>query len=165
MYAKCYICFYLGLLIANLSILFYLCLNLKKMRKIYSSFYLISVVLLMAIGLSSCSENQEDIAAPSIIFKKPVNNETIQVIDDSISITVEAADDKYVADMEMIVKNESGAILIEYDNDDIKSQNYTCDEKFYLHGLTKTTRMKLIVKFKNEFQNWNEEEIDFYVKP
>ena len=135
------------------------------MRKIYSSFYLISAVLLMAIGLSSCSENQEDIAAPSIIFKKPVKNETIQVIDDSISITVEAADDKYVADMEMIVKNESGAILIEYDNDDIKSQNYTCDEKFYLHGLTKTTRMKLIVKFKNEFQNWNEEEIDFYVKP
>jgi hypothetical protein len=119
----------------------------------------------MAVYLSSCSENEEDIAAPSIIFKKPVNNETIQVIDDSISIIVEAADNKYVTDMEMIVKNESGAILIEYDNDDIKSQNYTCDEKFYLHGLTKTTKMKLLVKFKNEFQNWNEEEIDFYVKP
>ena len=135
------------------------------MRKIYSSFFLISAVLFIALGLSSCSENEEDIASPSIIFKKPVNNETIQIIDDSISITVEAVDDKYVTDMEMIVKNESGAILIDYDKDDIKSQNYTCDEKFYLHGITKKTRMKLIVKFKNEFQNWNEEEIDFYVKP
>jgi hypothetical protein len=135
------------------------------MRNLYSSLYLISTVLVMAVAISSCSENEEDIAAPSITYTYPAENDTIQVVNNSITIIVTAQDKVKLDEMAMVVKSQSEYFPYnsEYKKDDIDSQTYTCNEKFYL-SITKTTRMKLIVSFQNKFHNWNKKEIDFYVK-
>jgi hypothetical protein len=135
------------------------------MRKIYISMIFVIAALLMIISFLSCSKNHEDIAGPSIFFKQPVPNDTLQIIDDSITIIVEGVNNNYLESMNMTLITESGVTLPRYDNYGIDSQDYTCEEKFYLGGITKVTRMRLIVEFENVYYNKNEEEIDFYVKP
>lgn len=151
--------------ITSLSKLFNLILNLKKMQKRYFTFCLINAALVMAIVLSSCSEKDEDIAAPSITIIQPVENDTIQLLNGFVTIDVVARDHVSISDMEMSIKDKSGTILYTYDVDDLEDQSYTCHEKFYPTGITKVTKMILSVTFSNEFENWTSKAITFYVKP
>jgi hypothetical protein len=133
------------------------------MRKIYLSFNLILAVLVLI--LSSCSENEEDIAAPSIIIVQPIANDTIHLTNGTVTIKVTAMDRVIINDMEMEVISKTGTVLFTYDNDYIDNQSYTCNENFYPTGITETTQMSLSVTFENEFKNWNTRTIIFYVKP
>jgi hypothetical protein len=137
------------------------------MRKIYSYFYLMSVVFVISIVLTSCSKNHEDIAAPSILYTYPAQGDTIQVINDYITIFARAKDDVPIDEMNMKVQCESGYFYYDsdYEKGSINDQDYTCYEKFYVPGITELTRMKLTFYFENNFKNFNEEEIGFYVKP
>lgn len=135
------------------------------MKKKYFMRFLLYAGLVMAFAFSSCSKNEEDIAAPSITFIHPVENDTVQLKNGFISIVVVARDHVNVHDMEMSVKDKSGTVLYSYDQDNIENTAYTCDEKFYPSGITKVTEMKLSVMFSNEFKNWTSKSITFYVKP
>ena len=135
------------------------------MKKKYSMRCLVFAVLVMASAFSSCSKNEEDIAAPSITFIHPLENDTVQLQSGFISLVVMAQDNVNLRDMEMNLKDKSGTVLYSYDQDNIENTAYTCDEKFYPSGITKVTEMKLSVMFSNEFKNWTSKTITFYVKP
>ncbi len=135
------------------------------MKKKYFMRSLLYAGLFMAAAFLACSKNEEDIAAPSITFIHPVENDTVQLKNGFISIVVMAQNHVNVSDMEMNVKDKSGTVLYSYDQDNIEKTAYTCDEKFYPSGITKVTEMKLSVKFSTEFKNWTSKTITFYVKP
>jgi hypothetical protein len=119
----------------------------------------------MATAIISCSENEEDIAAPSINIIQPHENDTIYLVNGCVYVKVEARDNLEILDMEMELEDQSGTISKSYDNDDINNQSYSCNEKFELTGITSKTKMTLKVTFENEFWNWKSKTIIFYVKP
>ena len=135
------------------------------MQQKYFLFSLINAVLAMAIITSSCSEKDEDIAAPSITFIQPKANDTVLLTNGIVNIEVMAQDHISVSDMEMKIIDTSGTILYTYDADGIEDKTYTCHEQFYPTGITKLTKMKLAVTFSNVYGNWTSKEINFYVKP
>jgi ssDNA-binding replication factor A large subunit len=126
---------------------------------------LVFTAMIFAGVLSSCSKNGEDIAAPSITFIQPVENDTVQLKNGYMTIEVLAQDRVNVSDMEMKVKDNSGKVLYSYDKDDISNQSYTCHEVFYPKGIAGITQMKLSVIFSNEYENWTSKSITFYVRP
>jgi len=135
------------------------------MRISYSLLFLMLAVFFLGTVVSSCSDSDEDIAAPTITFIQPHANDTIHLLNGSLTIKVKAEDKVNIKDMEMVLTDESGNISEEYDNDYIDNQSYTCYEPFELTGITHKTKMSLRVTFENEFKNWSAQSIVFYVKP
>lgn len=135
------------------------------MQKKFLIFFLANAAFIMALAFSSCSEKDEDIAAPSITFIHPVENDTVKLYNGSVAIEVLAQDHIRISDMEMTIKDQAGTVLFTYDQDDIESPSYNCHELFYPSDITKLTRMKLAVTFSNEYKNWTSKTISFYVKP
>jgi len=137
------------------------------MRKLYNSNILIGTALLLIIGLSACSENDDDISAPTIISTYPAENDTIQVVLNSITVSFAAKDDVKIDNMSMNItsQSESFPYTIQFAEDAIDNQNFNCVECFPLYGLTKTTPMKWTFYLQNEFHSWKKKEIDFFVRP
>jgi hypothetical protein len=128
---------------------------------------LIGTVLLLTIILSSCSKNQDDIAAPTITSTYPAENDTIQLVNGYITLRFKAKDDVKIDKMSMniISQAESFPYSISFTEDTIDDQNFNCEESFPLYGITKTTPMKWVLFLQNEFHNWKKVEINFFVKP
>lgn len=131
------------------------------MRKNFYSFNLVLTVLVISLNLSSCSENEEDIAAPAITINQPVANDTISIINSPFSVQVTAQDRVNISYMEMEVISKAGVVLFNYDKDYIVNQSYTCNENLYPVCITGTTQMILSVTFENKFKNWNTGQITF----
>jgi hypothetical protein len=123
------------------------------------------LMTITALFLTSCSENEEDIAAPSISIIQPAANDTIALSNGYLIIKVIARDKVNIDDMRMTVQDESGNIFYSYTEDDINEQSYTCTEIFYPTGINKKTRLTLCATAENEFKNWGSGTINFYVKP
>ncbi|MEI6750596.1 MAG: hypothetical protein ACOYMF_11405 [Bacteroidales bacterium] len=135
------------------------------MKQKYRMFCLICAALVVAFMAASCSEKEEDIASPSITIIRPIENDTIRLTNNFITIETVAQDHVGINDMEMNVIDNSGTVLFSYDKDEIETTAYSCMEQFYPEGITKVTQMKLTVTFANEYKNWNSKSINFYVKP
>jgi hypothetical protein len=153
-----------GLSMTGFSVLFNFILNLKKMQKKYISLFMINAALIV-IAISSCSKDNEDIAAPLITIIRPVENDTVSLTNGFVIIEVVANDNVDIHDMEMNVRDQAGNVIFSYDADDLEDHSYTCIEQFQPKGITEITRMKLTVTFENEYKNWESKAIDFYVKP
>lgn len=125
----------------------------------------INSTLIVTTLFSSCSKNDEDIAAPLIRIIQPAANDTVQITNGYITIKVFASDNVEIKDMEMNIKDESGTVLFNYDLDDLGDRSYTCIENFYPEHITEVTKLKLNVTFQNEYKNWESKTIDFFVKP
>jgi hypothetical protein len=135
------------------------------MKHKYFTFCLINAALILAIASYSCSEKDEDIAAPSIEIIHPGENDTIKLTGSFVTLEAKAQDHVGIRDMEMTVKDISGALLFTYDKDDIENETYTCHEPFYPTNITKVTQMNMTVTFANEYKNWTSKTVTFYVKP
>jgi hypothetical protein len=137
------------------------------MRKIYNSINLISAAFLLIILLSACSENDDDISAPTVTSTYPAENDTIQLVLNSITVSFAAKDDVKIDKMSMNItsQSESFPYSIQFAEDAIDNQYFNCVECFPLYGLTKTTPMKWTFYLQNEFHSWKKKEIDFYVRP
>jgi hypothetical protein len=158
---------FLDLLITSLSILFYLLLNLKKMRNLYRIFFLIATVLVMGNGLTSCSENEEDIAAPKIIINQPAENEIIGLdTNHEVNIDIEAKEEHgNLKDMIMYVSNESKYHVCDESKGNIKHPEFQFHDSFPLPGITQLTKLTLYVSFTNESGSFKEVYRVFYVQP
>jgi hypothetical protein len=119
----------------------------------------------MSTVLSSLYKTGADRGFPSINIIQPHANDTIHMANGSITIKVVVEDNANIKEMMMDVKSKSGTILFSDMEDAIENQNYICIEKFHPAGITKRTRMKLCVTFKNGFDNWKTKTIRFYVLP
>ena len=137
------------------------------MRKIYNPSYLFSAVLLLTVALNACSENEDDISAPKIISTYPSENDTIQLVLNSISVSFTAKDDVKIDKMSMniISLSESFPYNIQFSEDAIDNQYFNCVEIFPLYGITNITPMKWTFYLQNELHSWEKKEIDFYVRP
>ena len=143
----------------------HLFIKVKKMINLYNSSYLISKALAKVTAISLLYRNVNDKTVPSINIMHPVANDTIHLTNGSVTIKVMLKDIANIKEMEMDIKSRSGSILFSDKEDAIENQNYTCIENFYPAGITKKTRMKLCVSFKNDFENWKTKKIIFYVIP
>lgn len=100
-------------------------------------FCLSSALLVVAFITASCSEKDDDIAAPSITIIRPIENDTIRLTNNFLTIEAVAQDHVGINDMEMNVIDNSGAVLFSYDKDKIETTSYSCLEQFYLKVLPK----------------------------
>lgn len=135
------------------------------MQQRYFKSCILIAALVSAFFASSCSEKDEDIAAPSINILQPGENDTIDLSNGPVILKVTAQDHVSVEDMEMEVRDNTGTVLYSYDEDDIEVPSYTCIEEFHPEGITILTRMKLTATFENEYKNWTSRSVTFYVKP
>jgi hypothetical protein len=135
------------------------------MRNRYNLIILAAAVIIILIGMVSCSNDKEDIAAPSINILQPIENDTVKLTNGFVQIHVVASDHVDIHDMEMNVKDETGKVVYEYDLDDLREHSYACDEKFYPGTISHVTLYRLTVTFENEYKNWETKGINFYVKP
>jgi hypothetical protein len=166
MYAKCYICSFLGLRITNLSILFYLFLNLKKMRKIYSIIYSISAILIMTVIVAACSKTEEDIGAPTITFNYPLAGTTVKLQKNYLHVSVLAEDRGIITKMEMLLQDEETHEKLGFYGGTIKiNQSYPCKECFELDPVNKITKLRLTVTAGNGYSDDRTKSIVFYLSP
>ena len=171
MYAKCYICSCLGLLITNLSILFYLFLNLKKMRKIYSIIYRISAIIIITFIVGACSKTEEDISGPTIHLYSPNENDTINLNQDDIHINMYIVGKGNFTEMKIQLINCESKKIVYTDPayDAMNKQYYTCDDHInqsnLIYKIDKLTQLELYVHAKNDSPAFNTVSRIFYVKP
>jgi len=133
------------------------------MRNFYSPFLLISAVLVCVTFVSSCSENEEDVSAPTITIKKPIENDTIHLASGKVYIEVKAENNAKIDEMAMKVITQSGTVLYNYEESKIEKYSYTCTENFSCDDLYTVTKVKLIVTCENEFHAWRKKEVNFYI--
>jgi len=133
------------------------------MRNFYSSLFLISALLVLAVFISSCSDNDEDASAPIITINKPAENDTIHLTKSNIYIELEAENNAEIDNMVLKVITQSGTILYTYEEDQIDKHKYTCSKNFTYNGIDMVTKVKLIVTCENEFHAWRKKEVNFYL--
>lgn len=170
-----------GLLKTTLSILFYLILKVKKMRKIYSSFFLVAAGLVMAMDISACSENEEDIAAPLITIYKD-NKLNVLAEGDTVALTtysyvtslnlyIEATNDNVpMKEMTLELKCLSNPSIKDiYSPESFQLNNetyYYYPESFYLNNkITEIIRMQLNITCENYYDHTKTLYRKFYIKP
>lgn len=137
------------------------------MERIYNLLFIFTAVFVIDIALSACSKNQEDIAAPIITYTYPAENDTIQLVNNSITLRFIAKDDVKIdkMSMDLICQTEYYTYSTEFAEYNIDSQYFDCAESCSLYGISKITQMRWILFIQNEFHNWRRIEIDFYAKP
>lgn len=137
------------------------------MRKLYNLLYIVCAAVVIEIVLSSCTKNQEDIAAPVITYTYPAENDTIQIVNNSITLRFIAKDDVKIdkMSMDLICQSEMFSYSTKCSEDNIDSHYFDCAENFSLYGMSGTSRMKWLLFIQNEFHSWRKIEINFYVNP
>lgn len=124
-----------------------------------------SVLTVMIMGISACSENEEDVSAPEITIRKPIENDTIYLSKSKIYIEVKAANNVDIDYMKMEVITQSGTLLYNYKESNIEKPTYICIEDFTYEDLYMLTKVKLIVTCENEYHAWRKKEVNFYIAP
>lgn len=135
------------------------------MRNLYTSIFLIGIVIALATAISSCSENDDDSSAPSITIKRPAENDTIHLTNSKVYIEVKAENNADIDHIVMTVITQSGALLYKYEESQIDKHSYTCIENFSPDDIERVTTVKLIVTCENEFHAWRKKEVNFYLTP
>jgi len=133
------------------------------MRHFYSLIFRIVVALLLVTVISSCSENEDDVSAPSIIIIKPTENDTIHLSKSKVFIEVKAENNADISNLRMTVNTQTGKLLYNYVEDQIDKHRFTCSEDFTYDDLYMLTKVKLIVTCENEFHAWRKKEVNFYI--
>lgn len=133
------------------------------MRNFYHLILLISSIFVIAAGISSCSEDEEDISAPTINIVKPVENDTIHLEKSNVYIEVKIENNANIDDLVMTVTTESGNLLFNYKEDQIEKNSYSCIESFSSDNIYTLTKVKLIVTCENEFHAWRKKDVTFFI--
>jgi hypothetical protein len=135
------------------------------MQQKYLIFCLINAVLVLAFVSSSCSKYEEDISAPDIDIRIPVENDTIQLQNSSfpvyIFITGKADLKKMVMNVKDVLTNTN---LGYYGNYSISEESYTCDETIKLEYVTAIRKVTMTVTCENEYKASKSKSVAFYVK-
>jgi hypothetical protein len=133
------------------------------MRKFYHLILLICSVFIIMISISSCSEKEDDISAPTITIKKPAENDTIHLEHSNVYIEVKLENNANIEKMLMTVTTQSGVLLYKYEEDQIDKPSYSCNEYFNNNTIYMISKVKLIVTCENEFHAWRKKEVNFYI--
>lgn len=135
------------------------------MRNFYNSILLISIAIGLSTAISSCSENDDDVSAPLITIKRPVENDTVHLNNNKVYIEVKAENNADIDHMVLTVITQSGTLLYKYEESQIDKHSYTCSENFSPKNINMVTKVKLIVTCENEYHAWRKKEVNFFLAP
>ena len=135
------------------------------MRNLYKSIFAVSIIFFLVMGISSCSENDEDVSAPSITIKRPVENDTIHMSNNRVYIEVKAENNADIDHMILTVITQSGTLLYKYEETQIDKHSYACNKNFTEDDIEVITKVKLIVTVENEYHAWRKKEVNFFLAP
>jgi hypothetical protein len=138
-----------------------------------------SVLSIMIMGISACSENEDDISAPSLIIYRDNEYKNVLKENDTITLTF----NPYNSDLHIYIAAKGNAFLnqmtIGLKNLDNPSQvfitettmapkhetDFEYSEEFRLNGIKEITRMLLFVTCDDCNGKYREMSRKFYVKP